>query len=292
MVKRPSVMEIPPTVSPEAGETVSLPDHDPTRLRASPSDGHGASAGLPLRAAVWGGSGATGAELLRQCLADRRIGEVVAFTRRPLRVDGVTEVLVDDFLDMAKHRDAMRNIDVAYWCLGVSQLHEPKKPGYRRVTRDFTVASATVLKAMSPQVTFHFLSGLGASRIGLSPVMWGRVKGEAEQALIDLGLARLLIYRPTFIHSVAKRERPTRGDRMAELLYFRAIPLLTVSTLNIAHAMLHTTFQADGDTRAKTLGPWQINRVARAYRSSHEPKQLRAVNEPQRAAKTAVARKQ
>jgi uncharacterized protein YbjT (DUF2867 family) len=223
---------------------------------------------------------------LRQCLADRRIADIVVFTRRPLQLEErqrarVTEVHVEDFLDMRKHLDAMRNIDVAYWCLGVSQLHEPKKAGYRRVTRDFTVASATVLKEASPDVTFHFLSGLGASRIGLSPVMWGRVKGEAEQALIDLGLSRLLIYRPTFIHSVVKRERPTRGDRTAELLYFRAIPLLTVSTINIAHAMLHTTFHPDRELRAKTLGPWQINRVARAYRQSlSEPKVLKALNEP------------
>jgi hypothetical protein len=277
MVKRHSVMEIPPTVSPEAGVT----DRNPVRAR---------NLGLPLRAAVWGASGAPGAEVLRQCLEDRerRIGEIVAFTRRPLKLDErqrarVTEVLVEDFLDMQKHIEDMRNIDVAYWCLGVSQLHEPKKAGYRRVTRDFTVASATVLKQASPDATFHFLSGLGASRIGLSPVMWGRVKGEAEQALIDLGLARLLIYRPTFIHSVVKRERPTRGDVTAERLYFRAIPLLTVSTLNIAHAMLHTTFtfHAADQQRAKTLGPWQINRVASAYRQSQaEPKLLTALNEP------------
>lgn len=277
MVKRLGVMEIPPTVSTEAGETMSLPDRNESRARAS---------GLPLRAALWGGTGATGAEVLRQCLQDRRIGEIVAFTRRPLKLDErqrarVTEVRVDDFLDVEAHFDAMRNIDVAYWTLGVSQLHEPKKAGYRRVTRDFTVAGASVLKQASPNATFHFLSGLGASRIGLSPVMWGRVKGEAEQALIDLGLARLLIYRPTFIHSVAKRERPTRGDRLAELLYFRAIPLLTVSTLNIAHAMLHSTFHADGGERAKTLGPWQINRVARAYRQSQrEPELLTAFTEP------------
>jgi hypothetical protein len=240
--------------------------------------------GLPLRAAVWGGSGSAGAEVLRQCLADPRIGEIKAFTRRPLPLQlearqraRVTEVHVENFLDMGEHGSALQNIDVAFWCLGVSQLHEPKKPGYRRVTRDFTVAGATALRAHSPHVTFHFLSGLGASRIGLSPVMWGRVKGEAEQALLDLGLERLLIWRPTFIHSVVPRERPTRGDRTAELLYFRAIPLLTCSTVNIAQAMLHTTFQ---DVRAKTYGPWQIYRTARAYRESQKaPQVLRAVNE-------------
>lgn len=234
---------------------------------------------LPLRAAIWGGSGAAGAEVLRQCLADERIGEITAFTRRPLKLSGpqrarVREVHVEDFLDLSKHRSDLRNLDVVYWCLGISQLHEPKKPGYRRITRDFTVAAASALREESPGATFHFLSGLGAARNGLSPVMWGRVKGEAEQALMDLGLSRLHIYRPTFIHSVAPRERPTRGDLLAERLYFRFIPLLTVSTLNIAHAMLQTTFE-DGAADPKTYGPWAINRIARAYRSAqNEPKLL------------------
>jgi uncharacterized protein YbjT (DUF2867 family) len=219
---------------------------------------------------LWGGSGAAGAEVLRQCLADPRIGDIVSFARRPLQLEPserarVTEVHVADFLDMSEHRAALRNIDVAFWCLGVSQLHEPKKAGYRRVTRDFTLAAASVLQAESPDVVFHFLSGLGASRKGWSPVMWGRVKGEAEQALVNLALARLVVWRPTFIHSVAGRDRPTRGDIMAERLYFRAIPLLTNSTVNIAQAMLHTTFHDQG---AKWYGPWKINRIARAYRES------------------------
>lgn len=279
MVKRASITEILSPESSESGESMSPSDRENVGSQRN-------LRGLPLRAAVWGGSGAAGAELLRQCLADERIGEIVAFTRRPLKLAGherarVREVQVDDFLDLSKQRSDLRNIDVAYWCLGVSQLHEPKKPGYRRVTRDFTVAGASALREESPNVTFHFLSGLGAARNGLSPVMWGRVKGEAEQALMELGLSRLHIYRPTFIHSVAGREKPTRGDLLAERLYFRFIPLLTVSTRNIAQAMLHNTFEDDQASGANTYGPWAINRIASAYRAAaNEPKLLKALNQP------------
>jgi hypothetical protein len=220
-----------------------------------------------LRAALWGATGAAGSEVLRQCLADPRIGEIVAFTRRPLASSHarVIQVEVKDFLDMTPHRNELRNIDVAYWCLGVSQLAEPNEWLYRVVTRDYAVAAAEVLRQESPNVLFHFLSGMGAAKNGLSPVMWGRVKGEAEKALGSVGLRRLVVWRPTFIHAVAGRERPTRGDRMAELLCFRAIPLLTNSTVNIAQAMLHMTFTDEGD---RTYGPWKINQIARAYRST------------------------
>ncbi len=222
-----------------------------------------------LRVALWGGSGAAGSEVLRRCLLEPRIDEVVAFTRRPLPCaeaadPRVQQVLVQDFLDLRSHAHAMRRIDVVYWCLGVSQLTEPDPAAYRVVTRDMAVGAAELLQRESPHAVFHFLSGLGAARNGFSPVMWGRMKGEAEKALAGLGLPRLVVWRPTFIHAVAGRERPTRGDRTAEMLYLRAIPLLTNSTVDIAQAMLHTTFHDEGD---KTYGPWGIIRLARAYRN-------------------------
>jgi uncharacterized protein YbjT (DUF2867 family) len=179
----------------------------------------------------------------------------------------VEQVQVDDFLDVTPHRRALRQIDVVFWCLGVSQLHAPDAETYRLITRDYAVAAAQVLQQESPNAIFHFLSGLGAARNGLSPVMWGRLKGEAEKALAEVGLRRLVVWRPTFIHAVAGRERPTRGDRMAELFYLRAVPLLTNSTVDIAQSMLHTSFDAD-DCGDRTYGPWKINQIARAYRRS------------------------
>ncbi len=219
----------------------------------------------PLRVAVWGATGAAGREVLRQCVADARVGEIVAFVRRPLAEEhaGISQVQVADFLDMRPQRAALRGFDAVYWCLGVSQLHEPNATAYRVVTRDYAVAAAQVLLEESPNAVFHFLSGMGAARNGLSPVMWGRVKGEAERALSEVGLRRLVVWRPTFIYSVAGRERPTRGDRLAVALGFRVIPLLTNSTVNIAQAMLHTTFHEEGDV---THGPWDIERLGRAYR--------------------------
>lgn len=218
-----------------------------------------------LRAAIWGATGAAGGEVLRQCLAEPRISDIVAFTRRPLSLDSarVREVHVEDFLNPAPYSSALRDLDLVFWCLGVSQLTEPDPSAYRVITRDFAVAAAQLVQQHSPHAIFHFLSGLGAARNGLSPVMWGRAKGEAEKALSEVGLRRLVVWRPTFIHAVSGRERPTRGDRMAEVLYLRAIPLLTNSTVDIAHAMLHTSFNDEGD---RTYGPWGIIQIARKYR--------------------------
>jgi hypothetical protein len=108
---------------------------------------------------------------------------------------------------------------------------------------------------------------MGSARNGFSPVMWGRIKGETEKSVAELGFRRLVVWRPTFIHSVVEREKPTRGDQTAHALGFRFIPLLTCSTVDIAHAMLHTTFHED-EARDRTHGPWNIGQIAREYRRS------------------------
>ena len=56
-----------------------------------------------LRIAIWSATGAIGSELLRQCLADPRVVEARAFTRRPISSEHSTvrEVLVEDFLDLS-----------------------------------------------------------------------------------------------------------------------------------------------------------------------------------------------
>ena len=263
----------------------SAPQADTRTDIETPSHPPGVRARPGLRAGVWGATGATGGEVLRQCVADPRIGEIVAFTRRPLQDDArqqdqVRVVQVADFLDVTPHREDLRSLDVVYWCLGVSQLAEPKADRYRVITRDYAMAVAKVLHEDHREITFHFVSGTGAARNGLSPVMWGRVKGEAEKALAGVGLHRLVVWRPTFIHSVAKREKPTHGDRLAEVLHFRAIPLLTNSTVDIAQGMLHTTFVPD-DRRDRTYGPWDIGRLGRAYRKAAQNDQLNGQQDTQ-----------
>jgi len=229
-----------------------------------------------LRIAIWGATGATGSELLRQCLDEPRITEVRIFTRRPHSTDDprVKQVLVDNFRDLSGLHDELRGIDAAFWCLGVSQLAVPDEDRYREITRDFAVSAARVLQEKSPNVLFHFLSGIGADPSGRSRMMWARVKGETEVALAALRLRRLVIWRPAYIHVVAGREHPSFGDRLVVHLspIFRLIPNMANSTVSIAHAMINETMEGSGNA---TYGPKDINKLATKYEesqaTSHEP---------------------
>jgi len=57
----------------------------------------------------------------------------------------------------------------------------------RKITVDYTVEFARVLRGSSPDAAFSFLSGSGADPTGRSRVPFARCKGEAEKALLGQG---------------------------------------------------------------------------------------------------------
>jgi len=219
------------------------------------------------RVAIWGATGATGNELVRQCIADSRVGSVVVFTRRPLsfKDPSITEVMVEDFMDPSGLREQLRDIDSAFWCLGVSQSSVSDEKRYREITLDYTLAAARALHGESPGAAFHFLSGMGADPTGKTRMMWARVKGETENELRAIGLSRVLIWRPAYIHVVAGRDRPTLVERMFGLFapVLGLVPGMVNPTVNIAQAMLVAAFdpQLAGRFSAK-----QINALSVKYR--------------------------
>jgi uncharacterized protein YbjT (DUF2867 family) len=223
-----------------------------------------------LAVAVWGATGATGGELLQHCLQDERVGEVRVFTRRSLslRNPRLKEVQVDDFLDLSPLSEELCGIDVAYWCLGVSQSAVPDESKYREITRGFTLAAARTLLRESPEAEFHFVSGMGADRRGRSRMMWARIKGETEASLLALGLRRLVIWRPGYIRVIGGRSAPSAMERLAAVLspLLRVLPNMTNTTVDIARAMLAET---EKPGPSATFSARDISLLAHAHRASH-----------------------
>src|SRR5690606_15193250 len=86
----------------------------------------------------------------------------------------------------------------------------------------------------------------------------------------ELGLSRLAIWRPGYIHVEAGREKKSASDRVGGLLYpiVRFIPGVANSTVEIAHAMLEAAFSETGEARA-LYEARDIARLARRYRAAH-----------------------
>lgn len=197
---------------------------------------------MTMRVMLFGATGAAGSGVLRQCLNDARVTQIVAVTRRPLNVESekLEEVICDDFLDLEPLSEHFKEIDACFYCLGVSQTQVPAPDRYREITYDYTLAAARALLRHSPTHTFHFLSGSGADPSGRSRILFARVKGETEVALQGLGLAGIVCWRPGYIHPLHPRKNAHWAERLTRALYplLRGFEGLSIAADDLGRAML------------------------------------------------------
>lgn len=189
---------------------------------------------------VFGGTGTAGSAVVGRCLADGRIDEVRAVTRRPLGLADprLVEVRCADFGDLAPIREALGEVDGCFFCLGASSAQVRDADAYREITVGYAVAAAEALASASPEHTFHFVSARGANP--RSRMRWARVKAEAETRLGELALQRLLVYRPGYIHPAADR-RPGIAARTAAAV-MRPFPGMLIDAEDLARAMINLQF--------------------------------------------------
>jgi hypothetical protein len=81
---------------------------------------------------------------------------------------------------------------------------------------------------MNPNMTFVFVSGAGTDSTGQGRVMWARVKGKTENALLRLPFKAAYMFRPGIIQPLHGVTSKTKSYR---ILYTLMTPILSVLTL-------------------------------------------------------------
>jgi uncharacterized protein YbjT (DUF2867 family) len=164
----------------------------------------------PVRVVVFGATGTAGSAVVRQCLADERVAEVRAITRRPIGLGHrkLRDIHCHDFAHPESIAHQLTNVDVCFFCLGTSRRRAGSVAAYREVTLTYPLVASDILVERSPDHTFVHLSAAGADPTGRSLLTYAKVKGEAEQQLADNGVKRLFVARPGYIRPSAGRGGP------------------------------------------------------------------------------------
>ncbi|GAC1419560.1 MAG: epimerase [Acidobacteriaceae bacterium] len=207
-----------------------------------------------MRVLLFGASGMVGQGVLRECMLDPRVSQVVCVVRRSgsagLGVGSpkVREVVTDDFSDFTAVQDQFAGCDACFFCLGISSFRM-KEPEYRATTYDITLATAqAILRANTAgsSVTFLYVSGAGTDP--KSKTMWSRVKGETENALLTLPFRAAYMFRPGLIvprHGIRSKTAVYRAIYIVLApvlpLLLRAFPKLITTTEQVGRAMLIVT---------------------------------------------------
>ncbi|GAB3294235.1 Rossmann-fold NAD(P)-binding domain-containing protein [Hymenobacter tenuis] len=155
---------------------------------------------MKLRAIVTGATGMVGEGVLHECLNHPEVEQVLSVSRKP---SGIThpklrEILHSDFQDLAPIQDQLSGYNACFFCLGVSSVGM-QQPEYRRLTYELTLHFAQTLLPRNPGLTFCYVSGAGTDSTGHGRSMWARVKGQTENALLELGFAQAYMFRPGFM---------------------------------------------------------------------------------------------
>jgi uncharacterized protein YbjT (DUF2867 family) len=194
------------------------------------------------RLVIVGATGMVGGYALRYALDHPSVGVVTVIGRRKLGMSypKLKEVLHRDFGDCSALAGALSEQDAAVFCLGAYTGTVPDAE-LRRITVDYTIEFARVLRASSPGAAFSFLSGGGADPTGRSRMSFARYKGEAERALLGAGFPRVYIFRAAYIYPVEPRKEPNFGYRMLRAIYpvFRVLfPNQVIGSDDLARAMV------------------------------------------------------
>jgi len=165
-----------------------------------------------------------GGGVLRECLADPGVDEVISIVRRAGTVhhSKLREIVHADFHDFSSIAGtAFAGVDAVFFCLGVASAGM-SEADYTRITYGITLAAAQTLLQSSPAASFIYVSGVGADSSERSRRMWARVRGRTENALLRLPL-KTFIFRLALIQPVHGAVSRTPSYR---LFYMAAAPLM------------------------------------------------------------------
>lgn len=172
-----------------------------------------------LKIILTGATGMVGEGVLRVCLEDPGIDEVLIITRKPSGIDHikVKEIIHKDFMDLSPIRERLKGYDACLFCAGISSVGV-KEPEYYRVTYSLTIGFAETLSHQNEGLTFCYISGAGTDSSENGRLMWARVKGKTENDLQRLPL-RVFNFRPGFMKPRKDMQNTPKAYKFLKWLY-------------------------------------------------------------------------
>lgn len=204
-----------------------------------------------MKVILFGATGMVGQGVLRECLLDGRVESVLTIGRSITgqRHPKLREIEHKDLLDLTSIEPRLAAYDACFFCLGSFSIHEEE---YRRVAYDIAMAVARAVVKENPTLVFIYMSGAGADRTEKGRILWTRIKGKAENALLRLPFKAVYMFRPVLIQSLHGKKAKTKLYRA---FYALATPVLPV---------LKTLFPKYVIT-TEQVGRAMINAVARGF---------------------------
>jgi uncharacterized protein YbjT (DUF2867 family) len=199
-----------------------------------------------MKIILFGATGMVGQGVLRECLLDGEVESVLTIGRSATgqQHEKLHEIVHKDFSDFSAIAGSLSGYDACFFCLGVSSAGMTEQE-YQRVTYDITMTAAQTLVKLNPDMTFLYVSGAGTDSSERGRVMWARVKGKTENALLRLPFKGAYMLRPAYIQPMHGIQSKTKLYRalyavMAPLypVWKALLPKYVTTTEQVGRAMI------------------------------------------------------
>ena len=175
-----------------------------------------------MKVIITGATGMVGEGVLLECLENPAVKQVLIVNRKqsPVRHPKLKELIVPDFMNLEKVEEQLTGYDACFYCAGISSVGVNEEK-YTYVTYDTTIHFANKLVLLNPNMIFNFVTGRHTDSTEKGKLMWARVKGKTENALMKLPFKKVVCFRPGLM-------KPTKGQKNVKTLYWVLAPILLV----------------------------------------------------------------
>lgn len=166
-----------------------------------------------MKIIITGATGLVGEGVLLVCLRNPAVEEVLVIGRKLLthKHEKLKELIVKDFSEIKSYATELNGYDACFFCAGASSVGETEE-SFTKKTYDFVVPFAKILSQINTKMTFIYVSGNRTDSTEKGKVMWARVKGKTENALLRLPFHAVYHFRPGFM-------RPVNGQKNVRFIY-------------------------------------------------------------------------
>ena len=149
-----------------------------------------------MKIVLFGASGMIGQGVLRECLLDPDVDLVLSVGRTPLaqKHEKLKELIAPDLGNLSAFSEQLGGFDACFYSLGATAAGSSEEQ-YRRINYDIPLHVGNLLVTLNPRMTFIYVSGRGSDSSEKGRVMWARVKGATENALLRLPFRAAYMFR-------------------------------------------------------------------------------------------------